>query len=145
MKTPVKFSLKQVIDLSTKATLLQSVSFGSGNKVSLQTECYCFGCKEVKACRIILDYSTNSIKNLMCIDCYQTGNVRPLSFEFPGNISVTAFCIKDEYFISLIPSYVGKKYYERYNRDTTRLVLQVQNEKFNQTLIEFIQNIELMK
>jgi len=68
-----------------------------------------------------------------------------LSFEFPGNISVTAFCIKDEYFISLIPSYVGKKYYERYNRDTTRLVLQVQNEKFNQTLIEFIQNIELMK
>ena len=92
MKTPVKFSLKQVIDLSTKATLLQSVSFGSGNKVSLQTECYCFGCKEVKACRIILDYSTNSIKNLMCIDCYQTKFQNNLESRYAHDSRISDIC-----------------------------------------------------
>lgn len=143
MKKAVKFSLKQIIDCSDKAIKLCSVGFG--DKSSLQTDVYCFKCKAVTSSRIIIDYSKNSIEHLMCIKCYCTGKVTAFGFTFPGDPAVSAFCIKDEYFISFVPEFLNKEYWERRNVNETKTTLKIFDEKFNEHLIEFIQNIMLLK
>ena len=141
----ITFSLLEILDNVSKATNIASVSFGK--KESLQTKIYCFGCQTIRNSRVIIDYSKNCIKNLMCISCYRSADVDNFGLSFPGEPreSVSAFKIKDEYFITVTPKHMGNIYWYNRKPDDPKITVPIINGNFNETLLEFIQNIELMK